>query len=97
MKTMTLDDVKKLPPLTAEEVAEVKNFKNTDFEDCPKLTKKQLAEFRPAHPENFIKGKRQKITVYVDSDALEKFNATGLDLEAYINSSVRTAVAEYGA
>ena len=47
MKTMTLDDVKKLPPLTAEEVAEVKNFKNTDFEDCPKQSKTDLVQFRP--------------------------------------------------
>ncbi|MDE5775316.1 MAG: hypothetical protein K2H67_00360 [Treponemataceae bacterium] len=47
MKTMTLDDVKRLPPLTAEEVAEVKNFKNTDFEDCPKQSKADLVQFRP--------------------------------------------------
>ena len=126
MKTMTLDDVRKLPPLTAEEVAEVKNFKNMDFEDCPKLTKEQLAEFRPAHPENFVKEKRQKVKaraidlsdirelteedfsrghfrnkvevkIMMEAGLLEKFNATGLDLESYINSSVRTAVAEYGA
>lgn len=67
-------------------------FPITYDEDCPKLTEEQLSEFRPAHPENFAKEKRRKITVYVDSDALEKFNATGLDLEAYINSSVRAAV-----
>lgn len=47
MKTMTLDEVKKLPPLTAEEVAAVKSFKNTDFSDCPKQTKKELEQFRP--------------------------------------------------
>ena len=31
MKTMTLDEVRKLPPLTAEEIAAVKSFKNTYF------------------------------------------------------------------
>ena len=83
--------------LTPERIAEIMAFPITYDEDCPKLTKEQFEEFRPSHPENFVKGKRQKITVYVDSDALEKFSATGLDLESYINSSVRTAVAEYGA
>lgn len=80
--------------LTPERIAEIMAFPITYDEDCPKLTKEQLAELRPAHPENFAKGKRQKITVYVDSAALEKFNATGLDLEAYINSQVLAAVAE---
>ena len=45
--TMTLDEVKKLPPLTTEEIAEVMSFKNTDFEDCPKQTADELAKFRP--------------------------------------------------
>ena len=45
MITMTLDEVKKLPPLTAEEVAAVKSFKDTDFSDCPKQTKEELANF----------------------------------------------------
>ena len=80
--------------LTPERIAEIMAFPITYDEDCPKLTKEQLAEFRPAHPENFVKGKRRKVTVYVDADALEKFDATGLDLEAYINSQVRAAVAE---
>jgi hypothetical protein len=39
MKTMTLDEVKRLPPLTEEEVNAVKNFKNTDFSDCAVQTK----------------------------------------------------------
>ena len=35
MKTMTLDEVKKLPPLTEAEIKEAISFKNTDFSDCP--------------------------------------------------------------
>ncbi len=41
MKTMTLDEVKKLPPLTKEEINEAMNFKNTDFSDCPVMTKEE--------------------------------------------------------
>ncbi|WP_256481881.1 hypothetical protein [Treponema sp. OMZ 787] len=36
MKTMTLDEVKNLPPLTEKRLNEIKNFQNTDFSDCPK-------------------------------------------------------------
>ena len=42
MKTMTLDEVKNLPPLTEERLNEIKNFQNTDFSDCPKQTKGSL-------------------------------------------------------
>lgn len=49
MKTMTLDEVKMLPPLTAEEIAAVNNFRNTDFSDCPRQTPEELAQFRPWH------------------------------------------------
>ena len=45
MKTMTLDEVKKLPPLTKEEIDEAVNFINTDFADCPKMTKDELKEY----------------------------------------------------
>lgn len=44
--------------LTPERIAEIMAFPITYDEDCPKLTKKQLAELRPAHPENFVKEKR---------------------------------------
>lgn len=47
MKTMTLDEVKKLPPLSEAEIERVKNFKNTDFSDCPIQSKEDLAKFRP--------------------------------------------------
>ena len=45
MKTMTLDEVKKLPPLTEAEIKEAMSFKNTDFSDCPKMTKEELKEY----------------------------------------------------
>jgi hypothetical protein len=40
--------------ISAERLAEIKAFKNTDFSDCPILTKEQLSHLRPAalrHPE----------------------------------------------
>jgi len=52
--TMTLDEIKKLPPLSEKRKKEMKDFKNKDFSDCPKLTREELAEFKPwyaIHPE----------------------------------------------
>ena len=43
MKTMTLDEVKKLPPLTEAEIKEAISFKNTDFSDCPKKRRKRIS------------------------------------------------------
>jgi len=47
MKTMTLDKVKNLPPLTEERRNEIKNLQNTDFSDCPKQTKEDIKQFHP--------------------------------------------------
>ena len=47
--------------LTPERIAEIMAFPITYDEDCPKLTKEQIARLRPAHPENFVKEKRQKV------------------------------------
>ena len=49
--------------LTPERLAEIMAFPITYDEDSPKLTKEQLAELRPAHPENFVKGKQPEIAV----------------------------------
>ena len=52
--TMTLDEIKKLPPLSEKRKKEMEDFKNKDFSDCPKLTREELSEFKPwyaIHPE----------------------------------------------
>ena len=70
MKTMTLDEVKKLPPLTAEEVAEVMSFKNTDFSDCPQQTKEELAKFHPWYErrKDWHKPSQTEIHMKIDTD-----------------------------
>ena len=52
--TMTLDEVRKLPPISEERKKEMDAFVNIDFSDCPKMTKEELKQFRPwyeLHPE----------------------------------------------
>ena len=44
MERMTLEDVKAYKP-NAEELERARTFKNTDFSDCPKMTKEELKNF----------------------------------------------------
>lgn len=74
--------------LTADRIAEIK-ARAIDLSDIRELTE---ADFSRGHFRNKV-----EVKIMMEAGLLEKFNATGLDLESYINSSVRTAVAEYGA
>ena len=51
--------------LSPERIAEIKAFRNTDFTDCPIMTKEELKLLRPRHPESFIP---KKETVQVRHD-----------------------------
>lgn len=45
---MTLDEIKKLPPLTETEIQKIQNF-DEEFDDseCPPLSSKQIAPMKP--------------------------------------------------
>ena len=93
MKTMTLDELKKLPPLTEEEIEEVLNFKDTNLDDpeCPVQTKEELKKFRPwyeVHPD-FYKPKKEAIYIRIDKDVLEWFKAQGKGYQTKINEALR--------
>ena len=45
--TMTLDEVKKMPPFSDERLKEILDFQDTGNPDSPVPTKEQLREFRP--------------------------------------------------
>jgi uncharacterized protein (DUF4415 family) len=96
MKTMTLDEVKKLPPLSAEEIEKIKNFKNTDFSDCPKQTKEELALFRPWREvrADLYKPKKTAVSIRLDADVLEWFKAQGKGYQSKINAVLRAFVAK---
>ncbi len=70
--------------LTADRIAEIK-ARAIDLSDIRELTE---ADFSRGHFRNKV-----EVRIMMEASLLEKFNAKGLDLEAYINSSVRAAVA----
>ena len=91
MKTMTLDEVRKLPPLTAEEITAVKSFKNKDFSDCPKQTKEELAQFQPWYEvhQDWYKTTKTEIHIRIDTDVLEWYKSQGKGYQTKMNAVLR--------
>ena len=78
--------------LTAERIAEIENMPIV-YDDAPKFTKEQLAEFIPYHREYFdIKPKKVSVTLKLDADILATIKSSGDDYEGKINSLLREAV-----
>ena len=84
MTTMTLDELKKLPPLTEEEKQTIRNAKPTPTEDCPAMTTEELKEFRPWYAKN-----KKPVTINLDSSAILYFKSlaeeTGISYQNLIN------------
>ena len=66
----------------------IPSFKNTDFSDCPVLTKDELKKLRPRHPEYF-KPKKQAVQIRLDSDVLAWFRGYGKGYQSRINAVLR--------
>lgn len=91
MVIMTLEEAKKLPPLSEKEIEEIKNFKNTDFSDCPIQTDEELKQFRPwreLHPE-FYKPTKTDVHLKIDTDVLNYFKSQGKGYQTKINAVLR--------
>lgn len=91
IKTMTLDEAKKLPPMTEEELEELRNAPIVYDSDSPKLTQKQLEEFVPYYVarSNLYKPKKTSIHIRLDSDLVEAFKAQGKGYQSRINDVLR--------
>lgn len=68
MTTMTLDDLKNLPPLTEEEKAVIRNAKAIPTDDCPAMTKEELKEFQPWYANT-----KKPVTINLDIGAISYF------------------------
>lgn len=66
--TMTLDDLKNLPPLTQEEKKVIKNARPTPSDDCPAMTADELKEFKPWYAKS-----KKPVTINLDTRAIIYF------------------------
>ena len=93
MKTMTLDELKNLPPLTEEEKQTIRNAKPTPSEECPAMTPEELKQFRPW----YLKEKKP-VTINLDTRILEYFKGlaseTGISYQNLINLYLIQCVSE---
>lgn len=95
IRTMTLEEIKNLPPLTADEKNAIKNFdEKFDDMECPPLTDEQIKKLVPArlvHPE-WYKVKKADVHLRIDADVLAAFKATGKGYQTRMNAVLRQAV-----
>lgn len=73
-----------------KEIEAAKNYE-INYEDAPKLSKKELSEFVPANPA-YYKPKKQQITLKLDADVIEAFKRLGKGYQTKINAALRKAI-----
>ena len=87
IKKMTLEDIKKVPPMTDEEKKELLNSPIEYDEDCPKLSKTELAEFKPYKS---VSQEKRPVTLRLsenDISALKKIaENSGLPYQTLVSS-----------
>ncbi len=90
-KTMTLDEAKKLPPMTEDEIRELENTPVRYDKDSPELSEEELSQFVPhymAKPE-FYRPKKADIHIRIDADVLDAFKSMGKGYQSKINAVLR--------
>ena len=75
--TMTLDELKNLPPLTEEEKQTIHNATSTPTDDCPAMSKEELTEFRPWYA-------KSKKTITINLDKSVDFKKRGVEVHSWI-------------
>ena len=94
IKRITLDEVKKLPPLTEEEIRAIESAPIRYDKDCPRLTEEQLSKFQPAilrHPQWF-RPRKTDVHLKIDIDVLEAFKAQGKGYQTRMNEVLRNYI-----
>lgn len=93
-KSITLDEVKRLPALSEERNKNLEKLPVTYDEDNPPLTEKQLKTARMAvlyHPEWF-RPRKTDVHLKIDADVLEAFKAQGKGYQTRINEVLRNYI-----
>jgi uncharacterized protein (DUF4415 family) len=86
--SVKFSDIKNLPPISDERIAEIKAFKNTDFSDNPELSAEDWKKARPA----YTKISKADIHTKIDSDILDWLKSDGKGYQARLNAALRFAM-----
>ena len=83
----------KLPVMSNERIAELRNFKTKNFSDCPAQTPEQLREFQPKYPDmRLYKPVKQTVQMRIDADILEWLKHDGPGYQTRANAILRQAM-----
>lgn len=92
---ITLDELRKMPPLTKKQLEKLEAFKDVDFSDCPPCTPEQLKQFRPMKevmPELYAQIHQTPVKVKIDQNVFAKIKAKHKDYKTFINETLKKAV-----
>ena len=75
--------------ISAERMAEIQAFQNTDFSDAPVLSKEQLQQFTLSHLSRLYKPVKKEIHVRLDADIIEWLKKEGRGYQTRLNAILR--------
>jgi uncharacterized protein (DUF4415 family) len=75
--------------ITKERLKEIKEFKNTDFSDCPILTEEQLAQFGPSRLRGMYKPIKKTVNIRLVADISEWLKSGGEGYQTRMNAILR--------
>lgn len=85
---LTTKSGKKIRLNTPEEDAQITAAALTDPDNLP-LTDAELAQFKPARGRPLGSGKKEQVTLRLDTEILEQFKAAGSGWQTRINDALR--------
>ena len=89
MKTsVKFSELKSIPPLSKERLAEIQAFQNDDFSDNPEWSEEDWEKARPA----YSKIPKVEIHAKVDQDILVWLKSEGKGYQARLNAALRFAM-----
>ena len=95
IKTMTLNPGDQPSKEEIQEIREASKKTVKYTKDAPKLSDKDLSEFRPANPE-YYKPRKELISLRLDAVLLDAFKSTGKGYQKRINEALWKGAEEMG-
>jgi uncharacterized protein (DUF4415 family) len=86
--SVKFSELKNIPPLLPERIAEIKSFNNQDFSDNPEWTAEDWKKARPV----YTKIPKTDIHTKIDRDILEWLKNDGKGYQTRLNAALRFAM-----
>lgn len=74
MMVMSFDELKKLPPLTEDDIRIIENARPLPSDDCPELSESELKQFRPWYDRE-----KQPVTIDIDISIINYYKRLSVD------------------